>query len=78
MSKFIANRPVINKPKFASDTSCPSGAFDTSARLDVQAAVIRNRTWAVGPALPTWGSDYAVPPEPRFDERDAPPEHPQD
>lgn len=70
MSKFVASQTMIGNPKFASDTSCPSGAFDTSARLDVQAAVIRNRTWVAGTTLPTWGSDYAVPQDDRQDERD--------
>lgn len=62
MTKARINRPTTSDSKVASGTSCPSGAFDTSARLDVQAAVIRNRTWTAGAALPTWGEDYAVPP----------------
>ena len=61
MSRFIPTKPVSTQPQFAYGTSCPAGAFDTSARLDVQAALIRNQTWTVGPALPNWGSDYAVP-----------------
>jgi hypothetical protein len=46
-----------------SDTSCPSGSFDTSAPLDAQAAIIRNRSWSSGPGLRTWDSDQAAAPE---------------
>ena len=59
----IVKKPTSGKPKFSSATSAPSGAFETAARLDVQAAVIRNRTWTAGATLPTWGNDYAVPPD---------------
>lgn len=45
-------------------TSCPAGAFDTSASPDARAAVIRNRLWATaGLGLKTWDSDYAAAPD---------------
>ena len=49
-------RPLSND-----GTSCPSGSFDTSARLDVQAAMIRNQTWITA-AWRTWDSQHAAAP----------------
>ena len=42
--------------------SCPLGSFDTSARLDVQAAMMRNHTWN-STAWRTWDSQHAAAPE---------------
>lgn len=52
-----------NGPQLTYSTSCPAGVFDTSARLDAHAAVIRNQTWINGPAWRTWDSDHAAAPE---------------
>ena len=46
-------------PTVAGTTACGSGVFDTSARLDVQAAQMRNRTWLSGNVGQEGLSDHA-------------------
>jgi hypothetical protein len=40
-------------------TASPAGAFDTSARLDTRAAIIRNVTSPVGTFSNNWDTDRA-------------------
>jgi hypothetical protein len=49
----------------AGPTSCPSGSFDTSARLDVQAAMTRNRTRPLPLAGRDWNINHAGSPDDR-------------
>jgi hypothetical protein len=46
-----------------SATSCPSGAFDTAAALDAQAAIIRNRSWSTAPNQRTWDNGHTSAPD---------------
>jgi hypothetical protein len=39
---------VVIQTTWLSETSCPSGSFDTTARLDAAAAQQRNQRWLVG------------------------------
>lgn len=45
-----------------SQTSAPSGSFETSAPLDAYAAMIRNQTWVVGKTPPTWDESSSAAP----------------
>lgn len=64
MTKFTPVKTVSTRPSFRSQTPSATGAFDTSARLDVQAAVFRNRTWVTSGTLsPPSDRDYAAPAE---------------
>lgn len=44
MSKMKTNSTSVTF-EVASETPSPSGAFDTSARIDAGAALMRNQTW---------------------------------
>jgi hypothetical protein len=44
-------------------TACPSGVFDTAARLDTQAALMRNLTFPAGIAGRDWSINHAGTPE---------------
>lgn len=63
----MRNRVIVKsklvRPSTADGTSSPTGAFDTSARLDVQAALIRNQTLNTA-AWKTWDNQHAGAPEP--------------
>ena len=62
-------KTVILKPSPGSantlygSTACPAGAFDTSARLDVQAALIRNVTSPSGAVGKDWSVNHSGTPE---------------
>lgn len=61
--KITKNKQSVFVQSVGGDgTACPLGSFDTSARLDVQAAMIRNHTWSAG-AWRTWDSQHAGAPE---------------
>ena len=62
MKMVIIRESSVVQPQNSDGASCPSGAFDTSARLDVQAAMMRNHTWN-STAWRTWDSQYAAAPE---------------
>jgi hypothetical protein len=44
-------------------TASPSGSFDTSARPDAQAALIRNLIWPSGTVGRDWSINHAGTPE---------------
>lgn len=46
-----------------SQTSAPSGSFETSAPLDARAAMIRNQTWVVGKTAPNWDDCSSASPQ---------------
>ena len=62
MKILMVKQPTFVQLIDTDGTSCPSGSFDTSARLDVQAAMIRNHTWTTA-AWRTWDSQHAAAPE---------------
>lgn len=62
MTRMKLNQSTLLRPKSKDGTSCPSGSFDTSARLDVQAAMMKNHTWS-NAAWRAWDSQYAAAPE---------------
>ena len=62
MKSVLVRRLKSSQPVRNDGTSCPSGSFDTSARLDVRAAMIRNQTWTTA-AWRTLDSQNASAPE---------------
>jgi hypothetical protein len=55
----VRGKVVTNAPSL---TACSAGAFDTAARLDAQAALIRNQTWIATPGRVADG-DYSGAPD---------------
>ncbi len=63
MKIMKVGQPMFVQPIGNDGSSCPAGSFESSARLDVQAAMIRNHTW-ISAAWRTWDNQHAAAPEP--------------